>query len=189
MAVIVSIVMKMFKTDASDLLPSSASNDQLPASNLLRPYRRMLIERLTESEVAGLTDNLYEMRVISEEELEEIQTQTSISRRNRNRILLSVIHTRSWSQGITFARLLLQTGLKDVGTQLLKTAGESYTQAVSCSRQPQISVIANAYKLYRGHIGCPRNWLGQLPASLLMNDACYQSISAQLTHGPGARMQ
>ena len=122
-----SSVMKM-ASKAAEVSPpsqSASSHDQQTARHLLRSHRSELLDRLTPSTIKRLADKLYELEIISYDEMEDI-------RRNRRptlkmaRQLVTVIETRSWAQCLKFISLLQKTeGIEDLGTKLLHETGET----------------------------------------------------------------
>lgn len=116
--------MSSYAVENSPPSDSRSADDQHTARHLLRSQRCKLISGLSAETAKALADKLFELYIISDDEMEDIQSQRT--RREMVRRLLSVMNTRSWLQCLRFARLLTQTeGIEEIGTKLLEEAGEA----------------------------------------------------------------
>ena len=142
------------------------SNDQQTARHLLRENWCMLVGSFTSAATAGITDTLYEKKIISEEEMENIQCKTT--RKYMARSLLSVMSTKSWTQCLTFCDLVHQReGMEDIGTKLLETAGKSHAYAYRMRRKLHVHEASSTHDLRS---------FGLLPFCGLEYAACMHSV-------------
>ena len=108
------------------------------AEDLLRPHYSELIERVWADR---LTDKLYELKILSKRDKDDIEHKAAESRHRGASLLLDIMLTRSRSDCVEFAAILRETdGMRDLGEKLLmqdagRQCNPAYVRYGTCQGQ------------------------------------------------------